>query len=482
MTPLETSMEKLKEAISWLSKISCPTMEPSYSFDLFKSSCLQIITLITNDKEFTQKSGYVLLEKFWTIFIMIIASCHNEDKGQKWMFAKSHENWGFFLPELERSLQGMGQCYWKKLIIQKQIFFMEYLGLDVLEKKKECYENLLTSLINKVEVALFEENMCDLKCGPGIYETGPLPNETGKIEYEGKNLNSIFRLKNLDKMKTLLHNPKAKDDIFEALRVGRFDKKKFGLDHSILLGRDGGLYLLMNSFSDEEYKMILENEEGCSLKKYFDLKTKKCLDDGRKKIVIGEGTNGKIRVGFPLASTDQTNSKMHLGEIICVKKTADLLKDDFSIHILFENTLNDYGSDHAIKNIHSPDIYDMSFVIFSEHKHSKGYTMQQFRPIPNGAEFATDPSLQVWEHQKRYFMDIFSVILELLNDGKAMTDLKPQNTLYDPKEMSGKLIDLAGMVNRKDLRSCKMRYIKEFTEKYASPELKKNKLCFAKYR
>ena len=55
-----------------------------------------------------------------------------------------------------------------------------------------------------------------------------------------------------------------------------------------------------------------------------------------------------------------------------------------------------------------------------------------------------------------------------------MTDLKLANTLYDPINRRGMLIDLAGVVIKKDkkaLEKCKVKYVKEITKEYTAPEL-----------
>ncbi len=40
---------------------------------------------------------------------------------------------------------------------------------------------------------------------------------------------------------------KLKSQIIKSLKEGRFDKKDYNLDHTIISGEDGGLYLLINS-------------------------------------------------------------------------------------------------------------------------------------------------------------------------------------------------------------------------------------------
>ena len=63
-------------------------------------------------------------------------------------------------------------------------------------------------------------------------------------------------------------------------------------------------------------------------------------------------------------------------------------------------------------------------------------------------------------------MDIFDITLKLLSSGICMTDMRPENTLYDGENNRGMLIDLAGVVRKKDpklLKECKPDDIKEFT-------------------
>lgn len=138
-------------------------------------------------------------------------------------------------------------------------------------------------------------------------------------------------------------------------------------------------------------------------------------------------------------------------------------------------TLNDYTSDEISKYVHSPDVYDINIIIYEDEAHSKGYTMQQFKPIPDGNWFTFDPTLMTWKHQKAYFTSIFNVVLKLLENGFAMTDLKPGNTLYDKKERRAKLIDLAGVVRRRNMSElchCKKKYIIEYTKKFTDPFIK----------
>ena len=69
--------------------------------------------------------------------------------------------------------------------------------------------------------------------------------------------------------------------------------------------------------------------------------------------------------------------------------------------------------------------------------------------------------------KKRYFLDIFKGIDKLLDAGLAMTDLKPENTLFDHNTGRGYLIDFGGIVNKGSLQALEIfrfKYLKEFTE------------------
>jgi hypothetical protein len=50
----------------------------------------------------------------------------------------------------------------------------------------------------------------------------------------------------LNSLSEILTNPKLKTQLTEAIISGRFDKEQFGLKDTMILGEDGGLYLLLN--------------------------------------------------------------------------------------------------------------------------------------------------------------------------------------------------------------------------------------------
>ena len=67
------------------------------------------------------------------------------------------------------------------------------------------------------------------------------------------------------------------------------------------------------------------------------------------------------------------------------------------------------------------------------------------KPNNDGYKVFAQKENQTWNHQKKYLLDVFKGVETLLSLGIAMTDLKPENTLYDPETRKGSLIDLGGV-------------------------------------
>ena len=102
------------------------------------------------------------------------------------------------------------------------------------------------------------------------------------------------------------------------LKAAHIDKKEFGIPHSIKIGDEGGLYLLLNSLSEEEKKIIEDLgqiTEGFLEEKIS--KTNKKNKKGFDKVVIGRGGFGIVKLAFTLTSS----VALDVGKIICIKKT-----------------------------------------------------------------------------------------------------------------------------------------------------------------
>lgn len=270
------------------------------------------------------------------------------------------------------------------------------------------------------------------------------------------------------------HDNREADSILH----GRFQKtSKNHLSHSVICGDNGGIYAVLNSLTDEEMKIFME--EGRIAEENLKSWTKG-KENGKNKLIIGEGGLGKIRLGIVLVGS-KNSSTMRVGEIICFKKTKNIIEvGQNNMAYIRRHCYNDYFSGEFKEIILSPNIYDIKIMDMAENiietKHIKGYTMMQLMPIKNGAASfrKKGPYHMNWEHQKCYFKDIFERIQKLLNMGICMTDLKLANTLYNSESRRGILIDLGGVVKKPNiskLQGCKCKYVTEYTEKFTAPEI-----------
>ena len=210
--------------------------------------------------------------------------------------------------------------------------------------------------------------------------------------------------------------------------------------------------------------------------------------NNKYKVIIGQGGFGKIRLSFVLIN-NKTSETMKVGQIICVKKTRNFqnnIENDFNVnkgfklHEIIINSWNYYSAGEVGKLIFSPTIYDLRIIEKSSPTvliYLKGYIMQEFKPVFDGSKAFQPGQIyhNQWFHQKKYFLSIFSVISKLLNRGFCMTDIKPENTLYDGENNRGMLIDLAGVIrksSRSELEQCKIKYVKEVSMNFIAPEIK----------
>ena len=122
---------------------------------------------------------------------------------------------------------------------------------------------------------------------------------------------------------------KADKELFlEYLKLGRINKTFLGtieidnykLTPTLILGDEGGLYWLLNSFEQNSFEEQIIKKCGVQLE-YIQKRRKKSKDV--KKIIIGEGGFGRVRLClgiFKLADVD-------VGQVLCVKKSRKDKKD-----------------------------------------------------------------------------------------------------------------------------------------------------------
>ena len=268
---------------------------------------------------------------------------------------------------------------------------------------------------------------------------------------------TILTRKTIERLLAILDDEIQTEKVQGAIISGRFDRNQFDLGHSAILGEDGGMYLLLNRVDRFKRKM-LEGEFG---EQYLQDKIKekesdKTLVSIKKemgdRIEIGKGSFGIVRFALSLLETEAKP-----GDLICVKKSKSYKAirqegaNDFkpsAIDIITDSTLEDYFTSSIAKVVYAPKIYDMALVVDKniDDCHLKGYLMMEVVPQNTGGRIFQLPEYQKWEYQKPYLLDVFKANLSLLSVKVAMTDLKPDNTLYDTDLRKATIIDLGGTV------------------------------------
>lgn len=425
------------------------------------------LIIIENEAKFLEKDKYFLpqlLSKWWVCYLSILAEICDNNKDE---WTEKCEWWDSCdESHLKTTFEVLETYYYWKLMLLKNCCSNELL----------CSKTTNEFLLNPENFGLIIKNLI-----------AKLDSELKEIELEKilqKNESKTkIRSETLQQIKAHLEekNPQKEKLVKQAIITGRFDKTLFNLSHTVIYCEDGGFFALMNTITEDELKLFSNIDQEyishCILNK----------TSSEIKLRVGQGGLGTIRFSLVLTTNEISNSgkcSMAPGQIICVKKTGNsyekILKGKkASPQEIRENTWNDYSIGDIGKIIYSPEVYDFKIIEkspFIAHKHIKGYTFQQLKPIYDGRKVfeKNGKYFNDWSHQKSYLVSIFDAISKLLNKGICMTDLKPANTLYDGENQRGVLIDLAGVVkknSREALEKCKMKYIKEVTKRYLSPEL-----------
>ncbi|WP_342267925.1 pentapeptide repeat-containing protein [Candidatus Tisiphia endosymbiont of Empis tessellata] len=253
----------------------------------------------------------------------------------------------------------------------------------------------------------------------------------------------------------------------EAILTSRFDKEEFNLPSTVIMGEDGGMYLLLNNLSDNE-QVIKEVASSDYLKDK--------LQGGKQQITIGKGGFGTVR--FALSLFD---AKSKPGDLICIKKTKSINSLEPSYEQIIDTTLRDYFTNDVADIIYAPSVFDMALVTDRNvgQNHRKGYLMMEVLPQNTATKVFANPNYQKWEYQKPYLLDVFQKTRDLLGQNVAMTDLKPDNTLYDTDTRKATIIDLGGIVKiDKEEEKTKFNICKYFfqhTKEFSAPELQQDK-------
>ena len=449
--------EKLEAGISYLLNIKASTLQNDPKRYLIESKKILDPLL----KAFTDSEHY----KPWVRYLDVAhkASGDYDDENDDDAFAKIMDT---LVEELLLPSVGgeVGKVDWrvvKKILDMKGIFgknqLLEINPVSLLEPLKDKLQQALDYLIWK------DQTDC-----------------------------TLLTRRTIQKLLFLLDDKSQTEKIQHAVISGRFDKNQFGLEDTVILGEDGGMYLLLNRV-DSYKRKILEDEVGAN---YLQDKIKEKEDQSGKapanikkemgdRVEIGKGSFGIVRFALSLLETEAKP-----GDLICVKKSRSFAAinqeggNTFKpspIDIITETTLEDYFTSSIAKVVYAPKIYDMAVVVNKniDACHLKGYLMMEVLPRNTGGRIFQLPEYQKWEYQKPYLLDVFRANMSLLSMKVAMTDLKPDNTLYDTDLRKATIIDLGGTVkveSEKDLDSFDLeKYSIQSTPAFTAEELKANK-------
>jgi serine/threonine protein kinase len=130
-----------------------------------------------------------------------------------------------------------------------------------------------------------------------------------------------------------------------------------------------------------------------------------------------------------LAIGDEKNAK---------KKTNTLRNiNDSCFEDFFVKKLNE--------SVYAPKPLDMAILSNKniESRHRKAYLMMEVVPQDTADKAFAKPEYQKWEYQKPFITEILNTMEDLLiNERVFNSDLKPQNTLFDPLSRKTAIIDL----------------------------------------
>jgi serine/threonine protein kinase len=256
----------------------------------------------------------------------------------------------------------------------------------------------------------------------------------------------------------------TKEDFLKYALTGRFDKHSLNIDNTIILGEDGGLYILVNSVNHITKPILKElvSDEYLDDKTVINTETKHRIKD---KIAIGSGAFGKVR--FALSLFD---AKSKPGDVICVKKIYPREEGEIT-----KDSLNAYLIEETTKAVIPPVILDIAYINepLDIDKHKKGYVFMELFPQNTGEKIFQQKDYQRWEFQKPYLIQLFEKVIQMQDKNTVMTDLKPANTLFDIDNRVVDIIDTGGIITVSDIEKCVVnKRSLELTPNFTAPEFK----------
>ncbi len=173
----------------------------------------------------------------------------------------------------------------------------------------------------------------------------------------------------------LMRLSKEKNEIFcQYIFKGRFDKKNPNLNikSTMVLGDEGGFYMLLNSVHPESEEQQIIEEAGVS-KDFLNEKR----DPKIWKLVLGERSFGKVRLALSIFG----NASVDIGQLVCVKKSHSIgeeknpRKKINTLGNVTDSCFEDYFVKNLNESVYSPKPLDMAILSSEkiENVHRKAY-------------------------------------------------------------------------------------------------------------
>ena len=211
------------------------------------NKCLNSMTLILHSlKEEKDKTQEIprFLGRFWLNFLWIIENYFHETKPLN-KIMNFDEIWNLMKFSLKETLEELNKEEHWILMILLEISNMEFLP-NIQEK------NLLIYWIDE-RMRYFYQKTIERT----INKIFSSPNELKQAPFQSEDQNKMTIIKYLKLFHEILLSFSLRSFVMVSLKQKRFDKFQYGLEHTILIGENGGVYLLFNGFDDlKEFEIM----------------------------------------------------------------------------------------------------------------------------------------------------------------------------------------------------------------------------------
>jgi hypothetical protein len=225
------------------------------------------------------------------------------------------------------------------------------------------------------------------------------------------------------------------------LKKGRFENMDKKIKGALILGDDGGLYLLLNYAAEKslEEEIILVSR----VPKEF-LNEKRNKDN---KIILGKGAFGSVGLALSIFGDE----KVDICQLVCVKKYK-MSKEkgkEKGLNDITSSVFEDYLAKKLNDSIYAPVALDMAITTneLIDEKHRESYLFMEIVPQNTADKVFEKKENQKWKFQKPYCLAVMKTMKELLEKDRILnTDLKPQNTLFETSSRRMAIIDLGSSI------------------------------------